>query len=246
MKIESITVSYARTQSLSNYSNVKPHISLTAVIEEDDDFEEVQRSLLAECKAVVEGEIDNALEFDGESPKFFDGPLFQALRNPQRNCVLILPSAVSEPRERNWKTADEWYRVTGSPMRFETAYKAAVRASIEGDLILVNGATWDGSDWSRLPPLPDPGPEPTWHAKSLNFNQLRLKDESVWEELAQLEHVTADYLRRLYNNDAERKLSQEDLIALIRENQPWPPKGRKAVVAHDEDYEEEEDWDDDD
>ena len=47
MKITQVTVSYGETQSLPEYSNVKPHLSLTAEIEPQDDPTQIEFELWA-------------------------------------------------------------------------------------------------------------------------------------------------------------------------------------------------------
>lgn len=100
---------------------------------------------------------------------------------------------------------------------------------------------------SQIPPLPDPGPEPIWYTKNLGagFRQLRITDEAICAELGELEHVTREYLNALYNQDAERKLTSEELLALIRSGRPF---GEEAAVEEEDGWDEDEDegdWEED-
>ncbi len=76
MKITQITVSYGRTQSLPEYSNVKPQLTIGAELEEGDEAEAVRAALLAEARAFVEAAIDDALEGAEQAPKFSTEPRF--------------------------------------------------------------------------------------------------------------------------------------------------------------------------
>ncbi|MCB8945849.1 MAG: hypothetical protein H6658_19040 [Ardenticatenaceae bacterium] len=238
MQITNITVSYSRVQSLGNYSNVKSGASLTATVEDEDDFDEVERILVMLAKATVHNEIDDALEMDGGSPKFYDGPLYRVRINDERQAIVILPAeGVEMPDESNWKTRDRWYSVSGG-VRLQTAVKRAAEKADDG---LYQVYDCSNGDLSIIAPLPDPGPEPMWHSKGLrrNFENLYLDNESVMEELAGLEHVNKDYLNFLYSNDAERKLGHNELIDLIRHNKPLP-----ETAVGDDSYEDEDDDED--
>jgi hypothetical protein len=77
MKKTTITVSFARTQSLGNYSNVKPSIVIGAELDEGDDAEAVKAQLLAEAQAFVYEAVDQALEDDEQAAKFSKEPRYR-------------------------------------------------------------------------------------------------------------------------------------------------------------------------
>src|SRR5215510_12607964 len=80
MKITQITVSYGATQSLPEYSNIKPQLTLTATLDEGEAFEAVEAELWALAKGHVHEQIDQALEASGQSAKYDPCPRFQVLR----------------------------------------------------------------------------------------------------------------------------------------------------------------------
>jgi hypothetical protein len=80
MKITTVTVSYGQTQSLPEYSNVKPSITLTAEVEEGEDREQVKAQLKAEAQAFVHEAIDEALEADGRPAKYSSEPRYKVQR----------------------------------------------------------------------------------------------------------------------------------------------------------------------
>lgn len=110
MKITQITVSYGATQSLPSYSNVKPQLTLTATVDEDESPEAVEAELWALAKAHVHEQIDQALEASDQAARYSTEPRYQVLRTywdqwdhrgeakpPQ--YVVILPNAINLNRD---------------------------------------------------------------------------------------------------------------------------------------------------
>lgn len=80
MNITQITVSYGETQSLPEYSNVKPNLTLTAVLQDGDDPAEVEALLWSHAKAAVREQIDQALEGSGKAAKYDPAPRYQVMK----------------------------------------------------------------------------------------------------------------------------------------------------------------------
>jgi hypothetical protein len=80
MKLKEITVSYGATQSLPEYSNIKPSLTLTAAIEPEDDPTAVEFELWAWARDSVHAQIDLALEASGKAAKYSTEPRYQVLR----------------------------------------------------------------------------------------------------------------------------------------------------------------------
>jgi len=110
MKITQITVSYGETQSLPEYSNVKPALTLTATLDEGDDATETEALLWAHAKDAVHSQIDLALEANGRAAKYDSAPRYQVMETywhewdhrgeakpPQ--YVIILPNEISPERD---------------------------------------------------------------------------------------------------------------------------------------------------
>lgn len=106
MNITQITVSYGQTQSLPEYSNVKPNLTLTAVLDEGDDPATVEALLWQHAKESVYAQIDAALEINDRAAKYSSEPRYQVMktywnqwdhrgeeRPPQ--YVIILPNEMS-------------------------------------------------------------------------------------------------------------------------------------------------------
>jgi len=110
MQITQITVSYGETQSLPEYSNVKPSITLTAILNEGELAEEVETELWNMAKESVREQIDLALEGSGKAAKWSDEPRYQVMKTywnqwdhkgqekpPQ--YVIILPNEIDPDRD---------------------------------------------------------------------------------------------------------------------------------------------------
>lgn len=80
MNITQITVSYGETQSLPEYSNVKPNLTITAVLDPDDIPEQIERMLWHQAKEAVHAQIDLALERNNIPAKYSTDPRYQVLR----------------------------------------------------------------------------------------------------------------------------------------------------------------------
>lgn len=85
MRLTTITVSYGQTQSLPEYSNVKPSMTLSAELGEGDDPEAIKAALLAEARAFVQAAIDDALEINEQPARYSAEPRFRILvsRSPR-------------------------------------------------------------------------------------------------------------------------------------------------------------------
>ncbi|MCB8942517.1 MAG: hypothetical protein H6658_01955 [Ardenticatenaceae bacterium] len=248
MRYKTVGLKFGMTQNLGDYTNTRPEVELVAELSDDDDVHQALGELSGLATTTVHNLVDDELEFAGREVKYSTEQLYQVRYSKLRRCVVIFPAGLDLPVERTWKEADSWNSAGHSwpsRMRLATAEKAANQCR-EESYVLVFFPHAKNVDSNQLPALPDPGPEPVWYTKGLAdlFGRLQIRDKDVWEELALLPHVTADYLQALYNADAERRNSTQGLIAIIRDNKPWPPVRELAEPEDDED--DDEDWDDDD
>lgn len=110
MNITTITISYGETQSLPEYSNVKPSITLTAALDEGDDPNETEALLWQHAKLAVHIQIDLALEANGKPAKYDPAPRFQVMKTyhdrwadrdtPEPpKVVVLLPDALDLERD---------------------------------------------------------------------------------------------------------------------------------------------------
>lgn len=80
MHITEITVSYGETQSLPEYSNTKPSLTLTAVLDDGDDPAAAEAELWTQAKNAVREQVDQALEANNIPAKYSTEPRYQVLR----------------------------------------------------------------------------------------------------------------------------------------------------------------------
>lgn len=167
MKLTTVTVSFGRTQSLPEYSNVKPSITLTAELGDGDDPEAVRAALLEEARTFVEATIDDALEDAGEPAKFSTEPRYQIWSSyrgvqglagpkpePPEAVVVVVPQAISVQSVPGYSRA----AYSGlSKLRLATALRRAQEIATEEGRRLINCA--DG-DLSRIPRPPAEAPAP--------------------------------------------------------------------------------------
>jgi hypothetical protein len=97
MKITKVFVRYGRTFSLPGYSNVKPEVGYEAEIEPGEDVAAVKAELQQMAQAEVEEACDQALEAEGNSPRFWTGPKFNSLRVADEKYFAIVPAEAELP-----------------------------------------------------------------------------------------------------------------------------------------------------
>ncbi len=138
MNIIQITVSYGATQSLPEYSNVKPSLTLTAALDQGEDVALVEAQLWEHARTAVHAQIDQALEANGKPAKYDPAPRYQVLRTywnqwdhrgetkpPQ--YVIIAPDALTLDRG----AYSQGLIVDSSKLRYAHAQKVA--AELLGD-----------------------------------------------------------------------------------------------------------------
>jgi hypothetical protein len=157
MKLLTITVSYGATQSLPEYSNVKPSITLTAQLDPDDDPNEVEQLLWRHAKISVHEEIDRTLELCDRAARYSDEPRYQVLRTywnewehrgetKPPEYIVIVPNGVSLDR----KVYDQRLVHTGSGDSRKLRYHHARRLA---DAYVQDGYTLLDCSSGELTPL---------------------------------------------------------------------------------------------
>lgn len=121
MRITTVTIGFGATQSLPEYSNVKPTCTLSAEVAEGEDPAAVAAQLQHAARQLVEAEIDNALEYNGRPARYSTEPRYQVIHTgsqwlrrkgngPQVKCqppehlVIILPNEL-----RLESASDQWW-----------------------------------------------------------------------------------------------------------------------------------------
>lgn len=159
MDITEVTVSYGLTQSLPEYCNVKPMVTLKATVDPRENPDAVRRELFALARAYVEAEIDDALERHDKPALYDPAPRYQVIRTrqergyrepdwtPLENVVAIIPNAAQTP-------AGDWNQVSYGErrgLRHAHALRVATQAAEERGARVID--CWDG-ELSRLPARP--------------------------------------------------------------------------------------------
>lgn len=149
MRITSVTVGMGITVSLPDYCNVKPSLTLTATVDTDDDVKAVVLKLESRARTFCEGVIDDELELNGRSPKYYAGPLFHLYEWWQRGALVILPTTTDVD-----DFPGTWSREIYSGQRFETmlerAYEMAEGREVIESLHPVEiQEWWDERAWYR-------------------------------------------------------------------------------------------------
>jgi hypothetical protein len=180
MQIKTITVRYGRTQSLEQYSNVRPEITIGAELDAGEDPEGVKAQLLAEARAFVEEAVDEALEVDGRGAKFSREPRYRLALTAEeiyrggwnnRNKItapdkllVLLPQRVN-PNANDFPGHVWWSEPYGpsSKLRLAHAQRAAAQWLAEHQgYRLIDCSDGDLSkipEWALVaPPDPDPAP----------------------------------------------------------------------------------------
>ena len=158
MNITQITVSYGETRSLPEYSNVKPNLTLTAVLNDGDDPAAVEAELWTQVKNAVHAQIDQALEANDRPAKYDPAPRYQVMRTyndaygvnrdkPKLPIiVVVLPNELGVKERFDNRFVHAGYN-TSRDLRYEHAMRVARKAAIENTADLIDCA--DG-DLSRL------------------------------------------------------------------------------------------------
>lgn len=254
--IRELEIEYGVTQNLGDYSNCKPLVRIKAELGDGDD-PHTELSKLAElARREVHAIVDDELEAADREVKYHTGLLYQIRESKVRKAVILVPVGVTLPGDSNWKERDYWYK-HGHPYDMREALALRRLEAVKRDKTSSDGgAPPEGEqsfvfldcrsgDLSKLPPLPDAGPEPVWHQKGLEsvFNNLGI-DEVQWEELAKLEHVNLEYVRKVLNEIPYNRRSEA--AEFIRENRPFESLRPSRPDPEDEDGDDDYDEDDDD
>jgi len=172
MQITQITVSYGETQSLPEYSNVKPALTITAVLNDGEDAEAAEAELWTQAKNAVREQIDLALEANGKAAKWSGEPRYQVMQTywnqwdhrgekepPQ--YVIILPNNVNPDRDSYAQRLTHASNSIGDArkLRYEHALRIAAEVVQERGYGLLDCSDGDLSRLeAALPPKPTEAP----------------------------------------------------------------------------------------
>lgn len=179
MHITQITVSYGETQSLPEYSNVKPNLSLTAVLDAGDSAEAVEQALWVLAKSAVHEQIDLALEANGKAAKYSPEPRYQVLKTARADAfdrkaahpsklVVILPDGVKPQSDDYGARLVSAVYGESRNLRYAHALRLAHEAAENYD-----GATMLDCSDGDLAPLAAALPKPAFVADTLSDDDQR-------------------------------------------------------------------------
>lgn len=145
MKITQITASYGATQSLPEYSNVKPALTLTAELEPGEDPKTAWLQLWEQARQAVHEQIDLALEANGRAAKYDPVPRFQVMRTywnewehrgkekPPQYVVLLPDRITLNPAAYDQKLVHTGYGSESRRLRYTHALAVAQEAIQNND-----------------------------------------------------------------------------------------------------------------
>jgi hypothetical protein len=190
MQITQITVSYGETQSLPEYSNVKPLLSITATLDEGEDVAIVEAQLWEHAKDAVHAQIDAALEANDKAAKYSTEPRYQVMRTyqgytahgkiDQPKIVVVFPTELHLDEQLDKRLGSVSYRETKN-LRYSHAMRIATEYAHDQQCVLLDCADGDISRLEALlPPLPEELPEelPAQHPIDAQVADL---DDDEWE-----------------------------------------------------------------
>lgn len=179
MNITQITVSYGETQSLPEYSNVKPSITLTAVLSDGDDPAAAEADLWLQAKNAVREQIDLALEANGKAAKWSGEPRYQVMETywdqwshkgetkpPQ--YVIILPNSIDPDRGAYAQKLVHAGHYSGDSrkLRYDHARRIAAEVCQERDYTLLDCSNGDLTPLNLAIGAPESNPEGALEAES--------------------------------------------------------------------------------
>lgn len=191
MKLIQMTISYGQTQSLPEYSNVKPLISLTATLDEDDDPVAIEALLWMHAKATIYEQIDAALEANDRAAKYSLEPRYRLIRTygdsyyrrgkPELpKIVAIIPDGLKFKDDR---FSTPHYGV--AEMRHAHALRMAEQYAHEHGYTLMDLADGDlAALLAALPEDPPEEPKPAPFVSPLDdeYHEIEEEDDDLDEE----------------------------------------------------------------
>lgn len=163
------------------------HMEFVAYIYDDDNPDAIHQSLINRAREITKM-ISPEYHERFTDPVFKDGPLYDVMSSDARVGLFVVPAGTIMPQEKNWQARDYWHREAyGFPVPLDVALATEWNYQAVYD--------FSDGDVSKIPPLPDPGPEPEWHKKGLDrifYYGLHISEKD-WEEFATLEHVTREF-----------------------------------------------------
>jgi hypothetical protein len=176
MKITTVTVGLRKTESLPEYRNVAPSLTLTAEVEPGDDWPQVEQRLKSDVEAHIEAWIDDELEKAGQPAKFSLEPRYDLWHWTSAGMLIILPAgeATDYLPGHWWIYSDDDF--VGRGHRLLALKRATIESGLEkfgeySSAITLHAMVWQyltrADVWSIVgidALSPDPNEKTGWHA----------------------------------------------------------------------------------
>lgn len=120
MRITQITINFTETCNLGDYSNTKPSVELTAILDASDHVIDVLQELVATAKSVIHEKVDEELERVGKPPKYWDRERYDVIYSHTTRFVAIVPADTIDQLDGGF------YHIAEG-VRYPAAQKAANR-----------------------------------------------------------------------------------------------------------------------
>ena len=148
MNIVKVSVTWGETQSLPEYCNVKPSITLEAELGKDDNPGETLALLLVKAQAIVREMVDDSLETARLPAKYSTDPRYKAFESPRRKCIVIVPQALSvvETLEKDFTST------FAIPDNLRLEHLRRMIAHHRPNMAVIDCSD---CDLARIPPLPE-------------------------------------------------------------------------------------------
>lgn len=138
MNIIKVTVGYELKVSLLDYCNVSPSLQMTAMVGPSESVVDVHQSLLVQTRQFCEDAVDDELESAGESPRYYEGPLYRVYHWNQYGNIFIVPNSVDVD-----ELPGNWTRKAFSAQRLDTV----MAKFVDGERMPLNWSLAQIREW---------------------------------------------------------------------------------------------------
>lgn len=148
MPVREVTIEFALTQNLGDYTNVKPSVRLVLDVPEGEAYApDVLEELMAQARAVVQAEVDAALEANDRPARYSNDPrydVYSVSSSVQSRLTLIVPAGFVPERHlhRVLRGARPHHARQHIAATYDSEEMELVDASAEAELAVRALAAW--------------------------------------------------------------------------------------------------------
>lgn len=186
MRITQVTLNFTETCNLGDYSNTKPSIELTALLDAGDDVHVVIDELVATAKSVIHDKIDEELEKVDRAPKYWKGDRYDVIYALRTNMVAIVP-------QDSIAQLDGGFYHAGRGVRYEAAKgRAKERARDNRNARLFDCADGDFTELVAYTTERNQAYEQQQEERRQREEEQHRKRQAEWEAQRQMAEVEED------------------------------------------------------